>query len=71
MDDMFWFAHHYIADYDDRTDPLLSPLYFENFDKMPETIMVIAWFDPLRDSNFEYVKKLKDHNVDVHMQLYE
>jgi len=71
MDDMFWFAHHYIADSDDRTDPLLSPLYFENFDKMPETIMVIAGFDPLRDSNFEYVKKLKDHNVNVHMQLYE
>ena len=70
VDDMFWFANHYISASDDRTDPLLSPLYYDNFDKMPVTIIVIAGFDPLRDSNFEYAQKLKDNGIKVHMQLH-
>ena len=69
--DMYWFANHYIDENQDRTDPLLSPMYLENIEKMPTSIIVIAGFDPLRDEGFDYAKKLKDNGVDVVMQVHE
>ena len=70
-DDMYWFANHYVNKDQDRRDPLLSPMYLDNIDKMPTTIIVIAGFDPLRDEGFEYSKKLKDNGVDVITQVHE
>ena len=48
---------------EDRKDPLLSPMYLDNTDKMPTSIIVIAGFDPLRDEGFDYAKKLESYGV--------
>ena len=68
---MYWFANHYVKEDQNRKDPLLSPMYLDNTDKMPTSIIVIAGFDPLRDEGFDYAKKLKDNGVDVIMQVHE
>ena len=70
-DDMHWFANHYVDQNQDRKDPLLSPMYLDNLDKMPTSIIVIAGFDPLRDEGFDYAEKLKDTGVDVITQVHE
>mgnify|MGYP001238105200 CR=1 FL=1 len=70
-DDMYWFANHYVSEDQNRKDPLLSPMYLENTDQMPTSIIVIAGFDPLRDEGFDYAKKLKDQGVKVIMQVHD
>jgi len=70
-DDMYWFANHYVKEDQDRKDPLLSPMYLDNTEQMPTSIVVIAGFDPLRDEGFDYAKKLKDNGVEVITQIHE
>mgnify|MGYP001447966324 CR=1 FL=1 len=69
-DDMYWFADHYVGKDIDDTDPKISPIYSDNLDQMPDTLIVIAGFDPLRDGAFEYAKKLKDNNINVITQIH-
>ena len=67
---MFWFMNHYVPNGTDRKNPLLSPIYSNNLNKMPKTIIVIAVFDPLRDGCIEYAEKLKNHNIQVVLQIH-
>jgi len=68
--DMYWFANHYVDQDVDDSDPKISPIYSDNLDKMPDTVIVIAGFDPLRDGAFEYAEKLKNNNVNVITQIH-
>ena len=68
--DMHWFASHYVDNNIDQTNPKISPIYSDNLDKMPPTIMVIAGYDPLRDGAFEYSKELKKNGIKVIEQIH-
>lgn len=62
-----WFGDCYVPDPNglDATDPRLSPLYFDELEKMPATTVVTAGFDPLRDEGEAYVEKLQEAGVAV------
>ena len=55
---MEWFIDHYLNDESDRSDTRASPLFNSNFANLPETLLVTAGFDPLRDEGARYAERL-------------
>lgn len=55
----------------ERLHPDASPLYAENLSGMPNTLIIEAEYDPLRDEAIHYAQKLRDANVHVVETLYK
>ncbi|OJV91171.1 MAG: hypothetical protein BGO43_02575 [Gammaproteobacteria bacterium 39-13] len=53
-----WFVAQYITDPMQCQDPRISPLLAENFEKLPQTLVIGAQYDPMRDESCAYVEKL-------------
>jgi len=49
----------YVPDEAQRKTPEVSPLMAENFERMPDTLLITAEFDPLRDEGEAYGKALR------------
>lgn len=60
----------YVRDSKDYKNPLVSPLYFEDFNKFPKTLIIASEFDFLRVGSDYFVHKLHDADVDVTSILY-
>ena len=58
-----WYFDHYFQSGEDRKN--LSPLHGLITDKLPETLVFTAEFDPLRDEGFAYVTALEQAGVKV------
>ncbi|MFB6344615.1 MAG: alpha/beta hydrolase, partial [bacterium] len=67
-----WFTEQYLSGpcVTPDTDHRLSPIHFNQLDKMPETLLVSAGFDPLRDESEAYAQRLKDNGVRVKQRRY-
>jgi acetyl esterase len=63
--DMVWFWDQYVTDDSDRDNPLASPLKFEDFSGLPEAIVVVPWFDPLRSGVEAYADRMTAAGVPV------
>ena len=52
----------------DRNNPYFSPLMEQNYRNLPDTLILTAEFDPLRDEGEEYGKRLKEagNYVEIH-----
>lgn len=50
----------YKRDDKDLTDPYFAPLMAKNFSNQPDTLLITAEYDPLRDEGEEYAKKLEE-----------
>ncbi|MDD3186113.1 MAG: alpha/beta hydrolase [Anaerostipes sp.] len=61
----------YLNEGDDVTNPDISPIYQRDMTQMPKTLMIEAEFDYYRICNDEFVRKLKEQNVDVDVIFYE
>lgn len=53
---------------EDRENPYFSPLQEKNLKNLPDTLILTAEFDPLRDEGEEYARRLKEagNNVELH-----
>lgn len=60
-----WFLSHYVRDKQDFQDERVSPLLAENFEGLPQTFMIGAQYDPMRDEAACYIKMLQKSNVTV------
>lgn len=56
---------------EDRKSNYASPLLSKNFKGLPDTLIITAEFDPLRDESEAYGNKLKDAGVDVISTRYK
>lgn len=58
----------YESSTEDRQNPYFAPILAKNLSHMPETLILTAEFDPLRDEGEEYGKRLKKANnyVEIH-----
>jgi acetyl esterase len=50
----------YVQKKEDRKNQYVSPLFAENFKKLPDTLVITAEIDPLRDEGEAYGNKLKE-----------
>ena len=65
----YFLTSRHICDYMDlycqdnessRNSPYCAPLLAENFENQPDTLIITAQYDPLRDEGEEYGRKLKE-----------
>ena len=58
----------YESSTEDRQNPYFAPILAKDLSHMPETLILTAEFDPLRDEGEEYGKRLKKANnyVEIH-----
>lgn len=61
-----WMLGHYVVSQDDYHDERVSPLLAGTFSHLPNTLLISAEYDPMRDEGYAYVQKLHDAGVDVH-----
>jgi acetyl esterase len=66
-----WYREHYLADPDDATNPLASPLRAESLRGLPPALVITAEFDPLRDQGERYARRLAEDGVPVAVTRYE
>mgnify|MGYP000930068238 FL=1 len=50
----------YISNEDDRKNPYFAPLLSTDFTKQPDSLIITAEYDPLRDEGEEYGRKLRE-----------
>ena len=58
-----WYYNCYFQNGESRKEA--SPVFGEFTSKLPRTLVLTAGLDPLRDEGREYVRKLKEANIDV------
>jgi acetyl esterase len=65
-----WFVSNYLPSPELESDPRASPLFAERFDGLAPAVVVSAGFDPLRDEDDAYARRLREARVPV-TELYE
>ena len=51
----------YVQSEEDRNSPYFAPLLAKDLSKQPDTLIITAEYDPLRDEGEEYGKRLKEY----------
>jgi acetyl esterase len=65
-----WFWSHYLSTDDDAANPLASPMLAADLSRMPQTLILTAEDDPLRDQGEAYAQRLRDEGVEVDLSPY-
>jgi len=66
-ENMYWFIDQYLADDQQKTNPLVSPALAEDLSGLPAATIIVAEYDPLCDDGEEYGNLLSEAGVDVKM----
>ena len=65
------FDEGYFNNGGDKSDPMASPALVENLKGFPDTYLLTAEFDPLRDEGEAFAKKLEENGVNVTLKRYD
>jgi acetyl esterase len=57
----------YLGEWNDHTDPRVTPLMFDDLSGAPPAIVLVAQFDPLRDEGVAYAGLLEHFGVRVEL----
>ena len=61
-----WYNELYVPDNMDKRSGEISPIYASNLADMPETLVITAGYDPLKDEALAYAARLETAGVRVH-----
>lgn len=64
-----WYFDNYFDDYEDRE--AMSPLYGEFSAEMPDTLVIVAGCDPLRDEGLLYAKKVQEAGAQATVHTFD
>ncbi len=70
-DNILWFRDAYLANEDDARDWRASPLRTADLSRLPQTYIITAGFDPLRDEGRLYAERLNQSGVDVTYECFD
>jgi acetyl esterase len=66
-----WFQNLYFGpDENLRDHPHASPTLADDFRGLPRTLLIVAEYDPIADSIYDYAKKLKENDVEVDVETF-
>nr|WP_218680934.1 alpha/beta hydrolase [Rhodococcus qingshengii] len=68
--DVEWFWSLYLPDRQDRVDHLAVPARAQRLDRLPETVVLVADVDPIRDDGLTYARALTDAGVPTTVRTY-
>lgn len=69
-DAMEWFQRHYLGKPEDVNDPLASPLLCDDLHGLPQTYIVTAECDPVRDDGESYASRLQEAGLQATLRRY-
>lgn len=69
-EDIGWMRDQYLDSKSQIKDPLVSPLYHQNFDFLPETMVTIGGKDPLNDQVTDFTKSVESMGKSVEFCEY-
>ena len=69
-DNIAWMRDQYLDSPEQFVDPLVSPLYHQDFDFLPPTIVTIGGKDPLYDQVMEFTRKVQASGKSVALHQY-
>jgi len=67
---LLWFYDHYLNGPADRTDPRFAPLSADDLSALPEALLIVAGYDPLRDEGLAYGERLQAAGVTTEVSNY-
>lgn len=67
---ILWFFNHYLRDERDCYDPRFAPLVAEDLSRLPPALLIVAGFDPLRDDELAYYRRLQEAGNQVELAYY-
>jgi len=70
-DNVLWFRDNYLARPEDAYDWRASPLRASDLSRLPQTYLLTAGFDPLRDEGRLYAERLHEAGVTVTYECFE
>ncbi len=62
---MDWFTNCFLQNDENRSDPMISPIFLPHLDKLPATLLRIAEYDPLSDQSRAFAEKVKPLGIDL------
>ena len=72
MDDFAFFRGRYLSDEEKEVrEPLVSPIYADNYRDLPPALVIAAGYDPCVDENKLYADRLAADGVQVTYKCFE
>ena len=68
---MKWFWAQYLENPGDAVNPYVAPLQATNLFLLPDALVMVSGYDPLRDEGIAYAKRLSESGVSVKLTVYE
>lgn len=69
--DLEWLIDLYLSKPLDATDTRASPILCEDFEGLPDALIITAGYDPLRDEGMAYARRLREAQVPVQYTCFE
>jgi acetyl esterase len=66
-----WFYRQYLRNKKDVNDFRFAPLLLDDLSSLPQSLVIVAGYDPLRDEGIEYAKRLIEAGNRVQLSNYE
>jgi acetyl esterase len=70
-DSLIWFWEQYLETREQATEPYAAPLNAPDLQRLPETFIIVAGYDPLRDEGIAFGNKLQQAGVPVTLVTYD